>query len=261
MSSELPASVQEGRTVYNPDRSTTYQQVQGGQFEISYGDSSYASGSLGKDTVSIGGAVVEEQYFGLASKVAQTFIEDTASNGLVGLSFSSLNTFSPGPQKTFFENIAPHLDEPVFTARLRDDGVGEYEFGTIDQSKYQGTLVNISINSRNGFWEFPSASFGINDEEMQPVNEITTAIADTGTTLMLVSPDIAAAYYARVSSAQYSNRVGGYIYPCTADLPSLSVAVGTEFKATIPGSLIDYSQVGKNTTSGETGQFSFSVQR
>ncbi|KAJ5587087.1 aspergillopepsin A-like aspartic endopeptidase [Penicillium hispanicum] len=255
MSSELPAPMRQGRAVYNPDKSTTYRQVQGGSFEISYGDSSYAAGSLGKETVSIGGAVVKQQWIGLASNVAQSFIEDTSSNGLVGLGFSSLNTFKPGPQKTFFENIAPNLDEPVFTARLREDGVGEYEFGIIDHSKYQGSLANVSVNSTNGFWEFPSASFGINDEPMQSIKDAPTAIADTGTTLMLVSADVAAAYYGRVTNARYSNGASGYIYPCNADLPSLSVAVGTQFKATIPGSLINYSEIGTNMTSGETCEF------
>lgn len=249
----------DGHTVYHPDKSDTYQAVENSNFEISYGDNSWAKGTVCKDTVSIGGATVEDQFFGLPSTVSQSFVSDTNSNGLLGLGFSSMNTFQPGPQKTFFDNIAPDLEEPVFTSLLRSGGVGEYEFGAIDQSKYTGTLVNISVDSSKGYWQFDTKLFAVGSGSLQSVTDTPTAIADTGTSLMLVSEQILNAYYGQVQNAQYSPSAGGYIYPCGEELPSLTVALGDQYQATIPGSLIKFAEIGTNTTTGGTGEFSFDL--
>ena len=245
------------RTVYDPSKSKTFKDVTDSTFKISYGDSSYASGGVGKDTVSVGGVEVEDQIFGLPTEVSQSFTDDVDSNGLVGLGFSSINTIKPGPQNTFFDNVVSSLDEPVFSVRLLPDGVGEYEFGTIDHSKYKGTLANVSVDSSNGFWQFGSAQYSVGGGAFNPINDVPEAIADTGTSLMLVSPDVATAYYKQVDRAIYANNAGGYIYPCTAKLPSLAVAIGTAYSATVPGSLINFSEVGTNTTTGETGKYPF----
>ncbi|CAI7580907.1 unnamed protein product [Penicillium bialowiezense] len=252
LNSRLPESERKNRTVYDPSKSKTFKDVADSTFKISYGDSSFASGGVGKDTVSIGGVEVEEQMIGIPTKVSDTFTDDTDSNGLVGLGFSSINTIKPGPQKTFFDNVVSTLDEPVFSVRLLADGVGQYEFGTIDHSKYKGVLANVSVDSSNGFWQFDSAQYSIGGGAFNPINEVPKAIADTGTSLMLVSPDVAEAYYKQVDGAIYANNAGGYIYPCTAKLPSLAVAVGTAYSASVPGSLVNFSEVGTNTTTGET---------
>ncbi|KAJ5894080.1 aspergillopepsin A-like aspartic endopeptidase [Penicillium taxi] len=252
MSSQLPSSSTKNHQLYNPANSTTYTEING-TFEISYGDSSYASGSLARDTVSVGGVVVKDQVFGLAKDIAGSFVVDTSSNGLVGLAFTSLNSFKPGPEKTFFDNIAPNLDEPVFTAKLLSDGAGEYEFGKIDSSKYTGSLVNVSVDASDGFWQFEAAQYAVGSETtMHDITDTPNAIADTGTTLMLLSPSVVGAYYKEVTGAVYSNSISAYMFPCSSELPNLSMAVGGEFKAVIPGDYMNYSEIGTNTTTGET---------
>ncbi|CAG7924196.1 unnamed protein product [Penicillium olsonii] len=252
LNSRLPESERKNRTVFEPSKSKTYKDVKGSTFKIHYGDSSSASGGVGTDTVSIGGVEVENQMIGIPTHVSETFTDDEDSNGLVGLGFSSINTIDPGPQKTFFDNVVSTLDEPVFSVRLLADGVGEYEFGTIDHSKYKGVLANVSVDSSKGFWQFGSAQYSVGGGTFNPIKEVPEAIADTGTSLMLVSPDVAKEYYKQVDGAIYANNAGGYIYPCTAKLPSLAVAVGTAYSATVPGSLVNFSEVGTNTTTGET---------
>lgn len=242
--------------MYEPSKSTTFEEVDNSTFKITYGDSSYASGGVGKDDVSIGGIRVTEQSFGLPTDISQTFAEDTKSNGLLGLGFSSINTIKPEPQKTFFENVASRLDEPLFTVRLLSNGIGEYEFGTVDKSKYSGPMANVSVDSSNGFWQFNSAQYAIGDGSFHPITQAPEAIADTGTSLMLVSPEVAEAYYKQVDGAIYANNANGYIFPCTSALPTLSVAIGNAYSATIPGSLMNWSEVGTNTTTGATGKFS-----
>lgn len=233
--------------------------MQGSEFDISYGDGSFANGPVGTDTVDIGGAVAQNQAIGLPTNVSDSFIEDTSSNGLVGLAFSKLNTVQPKQQNTFFANVAPTLDEPVMTALLKSGGAGQYEFGTIDKSLFQGQMANISVDNSNGFWQFNSAQFAVGNGTMQQVKTAPIAIADTGTTLMLVAPETATAYYEQVPGAVNAASVGGFIFPCNAELPDLSVATGDNNLATVPASVLNFSEVGTNTTTGEKGMFGHSV--
>lgn len=254
MNSRLPQSSQQGRTVYHPKNSTTFAEVTGATFNISYGDSSYAHGGVGTDHVNIGGAIVKNQAIGLPDEVSDSFIKDTTSSGLVGLGFSSLNTVKPKSQKTFFENAAETLDEPVLTASLKSDGVGEYEFGVISHDKYTGDISNVTVDSSKGFWEFESAHFVVGNGTMQNIKKTRTAIADTGTSLMLLDQSVVDAYYEQVRGAVFASRASGYIYPCKTDLPNLSIAVGPKHLATVPGHLIGFSEVGTNKTTGEKGK-------
>ncbi|KAI9930361.1 hypothetical protein ASPWEDRAFT_106749 [Aspergillus wentii DTO 134E9] len=251
MNSNLPSDEKKGHTVFDPSKSSSFKTMEGATFKISYGDSSYASGEVGTDTVDIGGATVTKQAIGIPTTVSDSFIDEPSSNGLVGLGFSKLNTVQPDRQKTFFENLAENLDEPVLAASLKSNGVGEYEFGFIDHSKYQGDMVNITVDSSNGYWEFESARFSVGNGDLQNIEKTPTAIADTGTSLMLVSPEVVDAYYKQVEGSVYADSASGWIYPCGADLPDLSVAIGDAHLATIPGALIDYSEVGINTTTGK----------
>jgi Eukaryotic aspartyl protease len=249
---QLPTQDQAGHTIYDPSKSTTFAKMSGATFDISYGDGSGASGNVGTDVVDIGGASVDKQAVELATAVSSAFVEDTASNGLVGLAFSTLNTVQPTAQQTFFENIASQLDEPVLAASLKSDSSsGSYQFGTIDTSKFTGDLTNVSVDSSNGFWQFDSAAFKVGDGDMQTITQSPTAIADTGTTLMLASPDVVTAYYEQVTGAQDSESVGGYIYPCSSELPTLSIAVGADNLATVPTSVLNYSTIGTDKATGE----------
>jgi len=54
-------------------------------------------------------------------------------------------------------------------------------------------------------------------------------------------------YYKAVSGATYNSNVGGYVFSCSADLPSLSVSIGGNF-ATIPGSLLNFGASGDGDT-------------
>lgn len=160
-STELTAANQAGHTNFDPKKSTTFATVTGATWSISYGDGSGAAGNVGTDTVNIGGATVTKQAVELATAISASFVQDTASNGLVGLAFSKLNTVKPTQQKTFFDNAMPSLTMPVFTADLRKAAVGAYEFGNIDATKFNGSLAWAPVNTTNGFWQFSSSKFQV----------------------------------------------------------------------------------------------------
>lgn len=236
-------------SAYDPSKSSTYKKLDGHTFSLSYGDGSGAAGTVGTDTVDIGGATVTSQAIELATAVSSAFVKDADSDGLVGLAFSTLNSVSPSPQKTFFENIMSDLAQPVFTAALDLDGSGTYEFGTIDASKFTGNLMFTSVNASSGFWQFDSASYSIGGKKYQRSNA-SPAIVDTGTSLMLVDPEVVRAYYGQVSSAVYDDTTGGYIYDCSDDLPEFAAAIGDNYMANIPGSGITFAEINSTTCFG-----------
>ncbi|KAI9732308.1 MAG: hypothetical protein M1834_001515 [Cirrosporium novae-zelandiae] len=241
--STLLANGTEGHTLYNPNNSTTYKRISGATFDISYGDGSGAAGIVGTDVVDIGGSTVDKQAVELATTVSGSFATDTANNGLVGLGFSSINTVSPTQQKTFFENVMDDLSEPLFTADLHESG-GTYEFGTIDTTKFSGNLSYIPIDSSDGFWQFTSTRFSVGTGSAQKNSIGSPAIADTGTSLILVDTNVATAYYEQVTDAEDSDAAGGFIFPCDADLPSFNVGIGDSYMAKVSGDLINFAEVG-----------------
>ncbi|KAH7068829.1 aspartic peptidase domain-containing protein [Paraphoma chrysanthemicola] len=251
-STELPKEAIGTHTAFDASKSATFKAATGSQWKISYGDGSGAAGVVGTDVVTIGGVKVENQTVELATAVSQSFVEDTNTDGLVGLAFSSLNTVNDGtkktPQKTFFDNVMGDLDMPVFTADLDPDGTGVYEFGKIDATKFEGEMAWIPVKAETGFWQFPSAKFAVGDKVFENP-QASDAIADTGTSLLLVDQQVAEAYYSQVKGAQLNAQVGGFIYPCGAALPDMSVAIGDSYMAKIPGSAITFAAVDKaNTT-------------
>ncbi|KAL5118105.1 hypothetical protein ACEQ8H_003940 [Pleosporales sp. CAS-2024a] len=235
---------------FDPAKSPTFKFLKGFQFSISYGDGSGASGIVGTDDVTIGGVKVVGQTVELATNVSDSFVKDNNTDGLVGLAFSKLNTVNDGtkktPAKTFFDNVMNDLDLPVFTADLDPDGTGVYEFGKIDSTKFVGPLTWVPVKAETGFWQFPSTKFAIGNQVFSHPRG-SDAIADTGTSLLLVDQPVANTYYSQVQGARLSAQAGGFIYPCQTTLPDFSVGVGDHF-ATIPGNLLTFAAVDKAKT-------------
>lgn len=126
----------------------------------------------------------------------------------------------------------------LFTANLGswrdasdpDKGESFYTFGFIDQPTITASGMQPAytpVDNSQGFWMFSSASFSINGTTTTQSGN--TAIADTGTTLALVSDEMCKAIYAAIPGSSYNNDQQGYIFPTatTADqLPVVKVAVG-----------------------------------
>lgn len=239
---QLSTASQTGHTNFNPQKSTTFKLMQGASFSISYGDGSGAAGNVGTDTVNIGGATVTSQAIELATAVSTSFVQDTQSNGLVGLAFSKLNTVKPTQQKTFFDNAMSTLALPVFTADLRKAAAGAYTFGAIDSTRFNGSLSWAAVNTTNGFWQFSSSQFQVGTGAVMAVSG-GQAIADTGTTLMLANAAIVNAYYSQVTGAVNNATVGGVTFPCSAVLPNLMVDIGGNYMATVRGDDINFAAV------------------
>lgn len=214
--------------------------LSGYSWSISYGDGSSSSGDVYDDVVSVGGVSYANQAVESAQQVSSEFTSDSASSGLLGLAFSSINTVTPTQQNTFFDNVKSSLASPVFTADLKKGTPGTYDFGYIDSSKHTGSITYTPVNTANGFWEFTGSGYAVGTGSFKKLS--IDAIADTGTTLLLVPDSVVSAYYAKVSGATYDNSQGGYVFPCSATLPSFTFGVGS-YRGVIPGSYINYAPV------------------
>ena len=248
-SSRLPQGEDAGHSLYSPEDSKSFAELEGATWQIQYGDGSTASGTVGYDEVSIGDATVTKQAVELATSVSNSFLADENSDGLLGLAFSTINTIQPRPQKTFFENIQDQLDEPLFTADLEEDASGTYEFGTIDKSKYSGEMHYTDIDASNGWWQFPAETFTVGGQEQQ-CGYCSPAIADTGTSLLLLDDDIVEAYYSQVQGAQIDSMQGGYVFPCNAKLPEFGLAIGTGYTAVLTGEEMVYAEINTGSCFG-----------
>lgn len=239
-SSETPSSEVSGQTVYNPSKSSTSKLQSGYTWSISYGDGSSSSGNIYADTVSIGGVSVAGQAVELAKTVSSTFTSDSTVDGLVGLGFDSLNTASPKAVNTFFGNAESQLDSPLFTADLKHNAPGTYDFGFINSSLYTGSITYVPVNTNPGYWTWTSSGYAVGTASF--TSSSLTGIADTGTTLLYLPLTIVKAYYAKVSGSSNSNTYGGYVFPCSATLPTFTFGVGSA-RITIPANYLNYGPV------------------
>ncbi|KAG6109436.1 hypothetical protein E4U14_003237 [Claviceps sp. LM454 group G7] len=252
----LDSATTANHCVYNASASRTFKPIPGASFRIAYGDGSSAQGIVGTDMVDVGGASFAAQAIELATSVSQQFVNDQVSDGLLGLAFSQINSVEPQKQTTFLDNIKSTLAEPVLTADLRKGAPGTYTFGRIDSSRYRGPLTWIPVNTTRGFWQFESERFavGTHVDGLGNRTSVSTsgvqAIADTGTTLILADAKVVEGYYAQVRGARNDTQMGGFTFPCQAELPDLQLDVGGVYMAAISGRDVNFSNVGNGTCFG-----------
>jgi len=257
-STNLPSTERNGHALFNPSKSTHWKALSGYEWGLRYNDGSGASGTVGTDVVSIGGTSVSGQAVEIATQVSSTFVSDK-SDGVLGLGFISINTVIPIAQNTFFATAMPSLSSPVFTADLKYHAPGTYEFGTIDSSKYTGTITYTNVDTSNGWWEFTGSGYAVGSGSF--VSSSIDAIVDTGTTLIYVPDAVVTAYYKRVSGASYDSSQGAYTFPCSATLPNLVLGIGS-YHAIVPGEYINFAPAsGSNCFGGvqSNGGMGFSV--
>lgn len=239
-STELSADLQKGHAVFDASKSTTFHASKSKTWQIQYGDGSSASGDVGTDVVTIGGLAIKDQSVELAKTLAAQFSQGTG-DGLLGLAWPSINTIKSGyqsdPQPTPVANmiaggVVPK-ESQLFTSCFyseRDKEESFYTFGFIDQDLVKASgkeLAWTEIDNSQGFWMFPSSSVSINGTSIATAGN--KAIADTGTTLALVSDEVCEALYKAIPNAKYDSQQQGYLIPMSTtvdQLPDFSIAVG-----------------------------------
>jgi hypothetical protein len=206
-------------------------------------------GNVGTADLLIGGLTVRNQAIEVANNVAKSFITG-AGDGLLGLAWGSINSVVPRQVLTPVNNMIAQDDIPrdqeLFTCKLGsfhdkdepDKGESFYTFGFIDQPTvdagkdkiWYADIVHDDLDSASGFWRFMSESIVVNGQSF--ARDGNTAIADTGTTLALISDDALQAIYKQIPGARIGDpetQESLWIYPEDTkpeDLPVISIDVG-----------------------------------
>ncbi|KAI3392739.1 hypothetical protein diail_5253 [Diaporthe ilicicola] len=233
--------------LYYPANSTTSKLLAGSTFSIGYGDGSGAAGIVYNDVVAVGGLVAGNQAVESAQIVSEQFTEDPYAWGLLGLGMSRGNTVKPTPQLTFFDNIKSSLAAPVFTADLKAGTAGSYTFGSVGNS-YTGNIQYAPIVQTSSYWEFAITGYRVGPATVpgNPNSGYVTrpflAIADTGTTLLLLPDDVVNAYWNTVPGAAYDATEAAFLFPCATTLPDFTLGIGL-YKGVVPGRYINYGRV------------------
>jgi hypothetical protein len=127
-------------------------------------------------------------------------------------------------------------DAELFTANLGswrdadepDKGASFYTFGYIDKDVVGDQEIYYTpVDNSQGFWMFDSTSATVNGQSIEQSGN--QAIADTGTTLALVSDEVCEAIYKAIPGSTYDDQQQGYVFPSNTsadDLPVVTFAVG-----------------------------------
>jgi len=134
------------------------------------------------------------------------------------------------------------LDRPIFTVKLdKGDSGGFYTFGHVNTGVLpRGVDIwTTYVNATNGWWEFDSRAIMIGKKEL-PRPAGNTAIADTGTTLILLDDATVYSVYSTVRGAVLDHTAGGWILPSDANPPDIYFACGDRYFG-IPGEDLKFS--------------------
>ncbi|KAK2071335.1 hypothetical protein P8C59_005767 [Phyllachora maydis] len=240
------------RPTYDP-RVSTSATVANGTFRILYGDGSFASGVTYSDDVSIGGLTVPNVLVETVQEWSTGFTSDDAAlSGILGLAYKLSSQVSPA-QPAALTQLAAQLASPLFTADLRHQADGAFTFGRIDDARHTGALAWTPVQPEGfpalsiapGHWAINFTGYTVGGNGTWWLFT-WPAIVDTGTSLLLLQADVAAAYYAAVPGAQNSPYLGGWMFPCDAALPAFQLGFASNFVATVPAAYLNYADLADN---------------
>ncbi|KAI8330764.1 aspartic peptidase domain-containing protein [Chlamydoabsidia padenii] len=220
-----------------------------GVMEVSYG-TGHVRAWLGQETVHVGGLVLQQQVIGEATSLSHDFM-GTPFDGIFGLGLAPLaSSQQPPPFYTMMQSGL--VDEAVFALYVQGRG-GELDFGGIDPSRFQGDHLVYAPLADDHYWQIQldeitlGASVNLGGRK---------AIVDSGTTLMIVTPDDADVIHAAIPGA-INNGDSTWSVPChAAGLPPLKLVLNDDVLV-LPGSAYVLDPLHSSTTmclSGISGQ-------
>jgi hypothetical protein len=195
------------------------------------------SGSLGSDTVTLGGYAVPDLDFGLVDNVNVSQLFDALQepySGSFGLSKSARGSSS----KPFFQQVVASLPEKLVafylkryrgnvTARhtgydvVSPDGGGEINLGHTNTTLYTGDINYIEIPTEHqDYWMIPVEALTIQSQDVPIGTDFIKkpqALIDVGSTLIILPNATASAIYAHINGSKWFDNFGDrswYHYPC-----------------------------------------------
>ncbi|CAH0014582.1 unnamed protein product [Clonostachys rhizophaga] len=212
-------------------------------------DGTAANGIVYLDTVRLGGFEVRNATIQSALTVARRFERETGLSGIMGLAKSLPSSIAP-PSKTFLDLLRPQLQTPVFTADLRLNATGRFDFGRLNESITTDNVTWLGTRRDSDHWDV-----GLNLMSWEGSNwwlHDFTATVDTGTTLTFLPDVLARMYWSDVPGMRVDPMLSdAFTFPCDgADgLPDLRFKLpGTEHVLNIPGPYLNYGPIAGDDT-------------
>ncbi|RBA21792.1 hypothetical protein FPRO05_00141 [Fusarium proliferatum] len=205
-------------------------------WSIKYAFGSEVSGVVYTDTVKAGPVVAHKQAVEAATIIQAEF----ASDGILGLAFSTINTVQPKKQKTFFETLLPTLKKKVFAANLRLDGKpATWDFGYIDDTKFKGKIAYTPVVSQK-YWSMNVSTYAIGKgsftSSKMTVGEV---LVDCGTSLVYLPEAVVNDYYSHIKGYKLLEG-GSRTFPCNSTIPDFHFKIDST-TLSIPGRDVNYT--------------------
>ncbi|KAI8579065.1 hypothetical protein K450DRAFT_243689 [Umbelopsis ramanniana AG] len=232
---------------FKSEKSSTFKQDKSTNLQAYYGSGS-AHGIMGVDTLSLNGGAfkIQKQEFGLATTQSQ--VTNNGVDGIFGFGPDPLSIYS-NTRRSTIKSLLTNLIEQnkgysyVFGVKFEPVPSGYYSSmngkmaigGLPDPKWYQGDIQwipRIKTSRAAEFWGVGVDSINVNDK---PVIKRLSAIVDTGTTLIIVSNEIADAVYGSIPDAKIDPSSDLWSIPCSAvgTLPNISFVMdGKNFNLT-----------------------------
>ncbi|KAK9863405.1 hypothetical protein WJX84_001676 [Apatococcus fuscideae] len=242
---------------YDPSQSSssalndTRQGVPG--FEIAYGSGDVV-GYVVNDTVQIGSISLANQTFGAALEATSDFAQSSC-DGLLGLAFPQIANEAGGSPPFWNMVNRKLLNNNQFSVWLNPNesalNAGEVVFGGINSNRYTGTL-NMLNATPHSYWQ--SALGGLTVGGQNVSTNLTTAVFDTGTSIIVMNTPAAAAINAKIPGATYSKSAGVYTFSnCSlAGKPNVTFVLGGQNYSLAPSGYV----LQQTSTSGATACYS-----
>lgn len=217
---------------FDPSKSSTYDIVNQGGFNISYvGPGDYDAGNWVQESVTVGGSpIINNTIIGVA-------LQGADNHGVMGIGFDT-DEAQPNPaQNGTYPSVLDHMqsqgiiDRKAYSLYLNEPNAtqGQICFGCVDTTKYTGNLVALPLQlsppDENGNMpQTPNAfyvtltsvvftdSTGVTTR-LSPDDYAQSAVLDSGTSETLLSNDVFAAFANGVGAVNTGSET--YTVPCS----------------------------------------------
>lgn len=233
---------------YDSSSSSTYSFVSS-DFKISYADTSGASGNYVTDTLSIGGATLQNFQFGvghssssprelLSNKACAWFASNTHLEGVIGIGYISNEVQAGRNGQPGYANLPKAMVQKGLTKStayslwLNDlvANEGSILFGGVNTAKYHGTLETLPIQKVNGLYsEFIIALTGVTISSSSKTRKYSSGslpaavLLDSGSSLTYLPDPIVANMFRDLGVTWDASSGTGYL-PCNMAQQNIKVS-------------------------------------